>query len=62
MTDEPNMDIAHLGHLELLTPTFDKSRHRIEEGQQPLSTWAASVPVMAQGSQPQGSRLSEGAR
>ncbi len=25
MTDEPNMDIAHLGHLELLTPTFDKS-------------------------------------
>src|SRR5688572_8035048 len=25
MTDEPNMDIAHLGHLELLTPAFDKS-------------------------------------
>ena len=29
MTDayppEPNMDIAHLGHLELLTPVFDKS-------------------------------------
>src|SRR3974377_502839 len=22
---EPIMDIAHLGHLELLTPTFDKS-------------------------------------
>jgi catechol 2,3-dioxygenase len=26
MTDEPILDIAHLGHLELLTPTFDKSR------------------------------------
>ena len=25
MSDEPNMDIAHLGHLELLTPSFDKS-------------------------------------
>ena len=25
MTPEPNLDIAHLGHLELLTPTFDKS-------------------------------------
>jgi len=25
MQPEPNMDIAHLGHLELLTPTFDKS-------------------------------------
>ena len=23
--NEPNLDIAHLGHLELLTPTFDKS-------------------------------------
>ncbi|MEI8276674.1 MAG: VOC family protein, partial [Hyphomicrobiales bacterium] len=25
MPPEPNMDIAHLGHLELLTPVFDKS-------------------------------------
>ena len=25
MQAEPNMDIAHLGHLELLTPVFDKS-------------------------------------
>ena len=25
MTPEPNLDIAHLGHLELLTPSFDKS-------------------------------------
>ena len=25
MTAEPNLDIAHLGHLELLTPEFDKS-------------------------------------
>ncbi len=25
MTPEPNLDIAHLGHLEILTPTFDKS-------------------------------------
>ena len=25
MTQEPNLDIAHLGHLEILTPTFDKS-------------------------------------
>ena len=25
MHPEPIMDIAHLGHLELLTPTFDKS-------------------------------------
>jgi len=26
MTDEPNYDIAHLAHLELLTPTFEESR------------------------------------
>src|SRR3978361_804390 len=26
MTPEPNLDIAHLGHLELLTPKFDESR------------------------------------
>ena len=25
MQPEPNYDIAHLGHLELLTPTFEKS-------------------------------------
>ena len=25
MPPEPIFDIAHLGHLELLTPTFDKS-------------------------------------
>lgn len=26
MTGEPILDIAHLGHMELLTPKFDKSR------------------------------------
>lgn len=26
MTEEPVLDIAHLGHIELLTPEFDKSR------------------------------------
>jgi len=25
MSAEPNMDVAHLGHLEILTPVFDKS-------------------------------------
>ena len=25
MQPEPNIDIAHLGHLELLTPKFDES-------------------------------------
>ena len=25
MTPEPNMDVAHLGHVELLTPTFEAS-------------------------------------
>ena len=24
--DEPNLDIAHLGHLEMLTPKFEESR------------------------------------
>ena len=26
MQPEPNMDIAHLGHLEMLTPKFEESR------------------------------------
>lgn len=39
--EEPIMDVAHLGHVELLTPRFEASRHfftevmgMVESGQQ----------------------------